>query len=55
MTRRRNGPHSVAVDPTGAAERSFTECAHCSGAAGACMQREQYRSVLVCMGYTNTD
>ena len=31
-------------------ERSFTECAHCSGAADACMQREQYSSVLVCNG-----
>ena len=36
-------------------ERSFTECAQCSGAAGVCMEREHYGSVLACMGFTNTD
>ena len=31
-------------------ERSFCECAQCSGAANMCMDQEQYGSVLTCMG-----
>ena len=32
-------------------ERSFVECAQCSGYANMCMNREQYESVLTCMGF----